>query len=290
VPGAALQLRGLENKKKRETYMKRIVSGVLCGVALAGFSIDAAAVPVYFDFTGSITETNGTFANSGLEGTSISGGFAFDTENLSPLFSPDLGLAQFFEWPMLSSQASANFGGGSVSFPVYSPDNIINVVFADTNCTPAPFCQPAWPYFEGFNIFTLSRDVDLATFTAPGYVGTVHESQLSIATSDYDPAHFATYIDWETAGPIDITTLPMPNIGGVFVNTVYSCDGGPYCISDQVGYFNFTIDSVSRGVVQATSVPEPGTLGLSVAAGFGLLLFGRRRRSTAIAAHDGERP
>src|SRR5688572_6981508 len=99
--------------------MKRILARTLCAIALAGIGTTASAVPIYFDFTGTITSADGSYAHSGLEGTTVSGGITLETGDLTSFLSLDLARAQYFSWPISNSEGHLDSALGSVSFPFY---------------------------------------------------------------------------------------------------------------------------------------------------------------------------
>jgi len=259
--------------------MKRIFSRALCAVALAGLSASASAVPIYFNFTGTVNQADGSFAQSGLEGAAVSGGFVFQTESLTRMLSPDLGMVQYFDESMSGSNAFLNIGTRSIAFPYYPQGHINNIVFADTVCNDVVFhCSPA--DFERFHLVASSLDDDFATVSSPDYIGTHRRAHLGVMAYDW---RVANYFDWSTVGPVDIVSLPFESIGGYYSESTYVCPGDTFCTSSGGG-ISFTIDSVTRGFGPATSVPEPGALGLLGAAGLGLLLFGRRHRKASAAS------
>ena len=256
--------------------MKRIVSGALCAAVLAGFSSNAAAVPIYFDFTGSISGATGSYA--GLEGSTVSGGFAFNTEDLTPFISPYSALAQFYEWPIASSQAHLEFGTSSISYPIYPQDNIASILFFDTDCQGLLYCVPVSEYREGFELNATSRDVEFDTWANnASYFGQVHEASMTVASYNFDGNFDA--IDWDAATPIDIVSAPLLTLGGTYQNFVHVCSGQLSCSFDNVGGFDFSIDAVTRGIgSREVAVPEPGTLALMALGLAGMLLIRRRSR------------
>jgi hypothetical protein len=261
--------------------MKELATRVLCALTLAGIAGTASAAPIYFNFTGTITGTTGTYANSGLEGASVSGGFSFDTAYLTPFFSPDLATAQFYEAPMSTSQAFLNYGSSSLSIPVYAQENGASIYFADTDCYQLVICHPVYDYQEGFSLAASSRDVDFATWAlTPAYVGQVRESVLNVSSWDYDFTDFAGF-DWASAAPMDIVTQALHDMSGFYADDVYTCTGEPSCQFEQAGTFNFSIDSVTRGT-GTLAVPEPGTAAM-LFLGLASLYWIRRRDVGRIA-------
>jgi hypothetical protein len=252
--------------------MKRTFVGPLCAAGFAMLAANASAVPIFFDFTGTITSAYGSM--SGLEGTAISGGLTFETDNLTAMTSPDLAMNQFYEDDVAGAYGFLDFGSQHVDFPGYPQANTRDIVFQDTACPDYILhCSPA--FTDQFNLFARSSDVAFQTSASPDFVGTVHDSYIYV-TSQY----FEDLIDWTTVKPTDILSLPLANVIGTYDDVTSNCSGGGALCDQQRSDMLFTIDSVSRGIVQTppTSVPEPGTLSLFAAAGLGMLLFRRRSR------------
>ena len=251
--------------------MKRIISGVLCVIVLAGVSRTASAVPVYFEFTGSITGTMGSYAASGLEGTAISGGFYFETDGLTQDANP---WSTVYSDPSASGVfASLNFGTTSITFPIHPEANVMSMAFRD-------FCDGSLcdePYLgDAIELYASTSTVPFETRTAPGFVGQFFETKMTVTAYQYR----GDFLDAEQVVPTDLVSLPLPEVFGGYSERLYTCNGGGGCNIPVDNGVSFAISSVSRGV-DVRSVPEPGTLGLSVAAGFGLLLLGGRRRVIA---------
>jgi hypothetical protein len=256
--------------------MKRKLVRALCAATLAGLGANASAVPIQFNFTGTVNQANGTFAQTGLEGTAVSGGFVFETLNLTRMLSPHVGMVQYFDLSAPGSYAFLNVGSSSIAFPVYPGSNINNVVFYDSVCDDTVVHCSASEY-EHFDLVARSLDAELDIVTAPGFIGTYRDSNFGISATDWS---VSDYIDWNTAGPADIVTLPVGFISGYFSASTYLCSGESFCTTAEYGDFGFSIDSVTRSLGSSTSVPEPGALGLLGAAGLGLIAFGRRRKAS----------
>jgi hypothetical protein len=265
--------------------MKRIVAAA--GAALIAMSLvgTAQAVPIYFDFTGTITGASYSYplpagAPTTVEGyalgEAVSGGFNFETDRLY-----DAGTFGFqhswVDWQpanLTEPLTFLSFGGRDVALPVYpSGSNYTYISFVDA-CTPT--CNPGW--MENFNLFTTSTDQEITT---ADFTGTTHRSSLFVSSAayfsvpDYPYSEHFDYFDGATVDPLSIVSLPLFTMIGIYSEETVNCVAG--ACTNQSLQFNFSLDSVSRGVGPRTSVPEPGTLGLLGAAAFGLLLFGRRR-------------
>ncbi|HEV7607731.1 MAG TPA: PEP-CTERM sorting domain-containing protein [Steroidobacteraceae bacterium] len=253
--------------------MKRIFAGASCAIVLAALSGVANAAPIYFDFSGTVTEVSGTFAQSGLVGTTISGGYTLETDNLTSSAAPDLANVQFFQENPAGSYAFLNYGGSSVSFPMYPKFNIVDLLYRDTACYTFP-CTPSDS--EGFDFAASSAERDIADTTSPDFTGTFRGSWLY--ASGYS---FEELIDVTTIGPQAIVTLPLPSLmSGSYNEILFTCVAGdPWCTQDYSSIV-FSIDSVARGVGVRT-VPEPGTLYLLAVALLGVAISKRFRSTPA---------
>jgi hypothetical protein len=251
--------------------MKRIFAGALCAVALAGLSSTASAVPIYFDFTGTVTTALGPM--SGLEGTAVSGGFTIETNGLTRFEDPDpyQGNLAFHDNDGSRTYTFLNFGTQSVTFPVYPQSNAGSIVFHDEQCFYNT-CHPGLE-LDTFALYADSSDSGFGLNVPPDFVGTFHESTMGvIVQGDND------FIDRTTAAPIDIATqtlLPTQAMYGYYGDFLFTCRAQTLCSRDD-NSFAFTIESVTRGV-GPRAVPEPGTLGLLAAALAGMFFALRRR-------------
>jgi hypothetical protein len=254
--------------------MKHKISAALCALTFTALSGNALAVPIYFDFTGTVFTASGSYANSGLEGTAVSGGFAFETGDLTPFLAPDLAFAQYFDGPNRSSTAYFHSAALDVSLPLHPQNGSAGIFFTDTDCSHLPYCSPRSDWYEGFQVSGTWGD----EYT-PGYVGQLHLSAFGVSSLDYDWANFASF-DWASATPIDIVSRPLANVYGSYGDTLYTCGVDGSCTSESPGIFEFSIDSVTRGIGPRAAVPEPDTLAL-FALGFAGLLVIRRRRAAA---------
>jgi hypothetical protein len=248
--------------------MKRIFAGAACAIVLTGSSGVANAAPIYFDFTGTVTEVSGTFAQSGLVGTTISGGYTLETDNLTSSAAPDLANVQFFQENPAGSYAFLNYGGNSVTFPMYPAFDIVDLLFRDTACYTIP-CSPSDS--EGFDFAASSAERDIRDTAFPEFTGTFRGSWLYASGYSYEEL-----IDVTTIGPQAIVTLPLPSLmSGSYNEILFTCVAGdPWCTQDYSSIV-FNIDSVTRGI-GVRDVPEPGTLGLMGVALAGMFLTRRR--------------
>jgi len=250
-------------------------------VAVAAFVVAgiAQAVPVYFDFTGTITGSS-VSPPDGLMGSPLSGGFNFETDRLleaPPLTSGQSTQYTFVDWqPSGLSEPFAflNFGGGSLSWPNYeSSYSLINFF---ESCSVSG-CPPQTG--ENFNLQATTGDA-----WSPDFTGTMRTNFLFFLSAaetrlpDYPFFESFNYFEPEDVAPTSIVTLPLYSLVGLFSETSYSCVEGA-CSTIEDRQYTFSVDSVSRGE-GPRPVPEPGTLELFGVALAGMLFL--RRRQTAL--------
>lgn len=233
---------------------RRAVAAATLSFGFAGFS---HAVPVYFDFTGTVTISS----QAGAVGQAVSGGFNFETDRLLALSPADGTQYTTVDWMptgLTEPMGFASIGDLSISLPAHGL-YYGGINFVD-GCQPE--CNLGWR--ENFNLQVISQDLIASNFT-----GQWRSSSLSLFNS-----YEADAFDGAGIGPLDALTLPLAQLLGTYNEWIYDCIDGACAVTGQLEY-QYSIDTVSRGI-GPRSVPEPGTLGLLGAALGGLLL--RRRR------------
>jgi hypothetical protein len=253
--------------------MKRALARSLCTIGLAGFGMSASASPIYFDFVATVTATMGSFSNRGLEGNIITGGFVFESDNLTQFANPDFTSMVYDDRNPVPGFAHLNVGGFSAAFPIFSEDNEVAMAFRDF--CDGDLCREPY-YVDALELYAGSSTLPIETWAAPGFVGSFQKFTLSMTALGDD------FLSWANATPEDIVSLALPDtyrgspaMGGGYTDRTYNCTDGAFCsvpIDNEIG---FTIESVTRRV-GPRAVPEPGTLGLMAFAFAGLLVFRRR--------------
>jgi hypothetical protein len=246
-----------------------------CAALAAAFSLGlagtASAVPIHFDFTGTITGVEGV--EGVAVGAAISGGFTFETDRLVGTHragDPQYSWLDLEPVGLTEPYAFLNFGGRELAYPSAASGNYAVINFFDA-CRPD--CGPLGP--ENFGMYASTGHS-----AAPDFTGIIQHSAFYFASAALtrlpDPPFIETfdYFDGAQVDPTSIVTLPLYDMVGFYSGGTMDCVLGA-CVNTDSGSLGFSIDSVTRGI-GARAVPEPGTLGLLAVGLAGLLLFRRR--------------
>lgn len=256
--------------------MKRTtVRSALAAAFSLGTIATAHAVPLYFDFTGTIQDGSGTV---------ISGGFSLETDRLTGS-APIPAIRSWVDFEpanRVESVAQLAFGDRSITVPAGPGSSYVVINFFD-GCTPAACSNQQ---FDNFGIFASTADREIV----PGFTGTYSSQSFYFASAgitrlpDAPFIEAFEYFDAAQVDPTSVVSLPLYDVIGFFSEDTFDCVDGACMSLGQGTSFSFTIDSVERGV-GSRSVPEPGTLGLL---GAGLLAahWMRRRQKPVPAPHQ----
>ncbi len=245
----------------------------LAAACSLGFACTASAVPIHFDFTGTITGVEGvegarseqqSAVASPSRPTVLAAGHAPGSPQYSWVDLEPEGLTEPY--------AFLNFGGREVAYPSAATGNYAVINFFDA-CTP--ICAPFG--VENFGMFASTGHS-----AAPDFSGLMQQSSFYFASAALtrlaDPPFIEAfdYFDGAQVDPTSIVTLPLYDLAGFYSQGTMDCVLGG-CVNIAPGSLGFSIDSVTRGI-GARAVPEPGTLSLLAASLAGLWLFRRRAR------------
>lgn len=258
--------------------MKAKLHRLAVTLALLTFGTAAQAVPIHFDFTGTVFYEEGPGA-AGLMNQRVSGGFSFETEGLTVQRSAGDVIESHSDVGATRSSSHLTIGDLDFALPAFR-DRLNGVHFFD-GCSPAPTaCAPGAG--ESFMLFAYSGDLPDDTTSVTGTFSVAQllfSSSVPFVTNPTDPAGRRVpafdYID-VLAGieSTSIIDLPLLDLSAAYNKFVFNCVDG-VCNADVIAIVGFRIDSVDRGF-DNVSVPEPGTLGLLGAALAGMGLFQRR--------------
>src|SRR5690349_9274211 len=261
----------------------------LITIVLSAACTQAYAVPIVFEFTGTITgrytqvPSGELFSDDTQNGVAYSASLTIDTELLlaKPVYN-DYGYSRVQEYvdPEFMKPAvkgSLQLGDEVIDLRPYSR-NAGNVAFGDSlgaqgGCNP--LCLDG--VGDSLAINANSRAPE-PTFPSEGVIGS--SRVLS----------FGAYEDWDISDPTkngnlfsldglsveELVSMPLPNAYLSYSDVYWSC-GGSSCIQAPSTTTTLSIDTLTRRVA---SVPEPGTLALFALGLIGVAgVRGRRLRA-----------
>lgn len=254
--------------------MKRILA--LAALVLASTNT-ALAEPVYLDFTGTITATSSASTPSG---TAVSGGFTFETERLfrsefeiSPTYR-QITYVDFGATGLADTIATFN-AGGQVSTWGSSTDLTYGLLGFVDACH-ALACLAGWAENMSWNA--------ISDNFVSGADGSFTQRSLYLSSAktvrfpDFPFVEYVDYFDGDEVTALSGVTLPLYELIGSYTEYAFTCVAGQ-CAESSYTAYNFSIDSIDRGIGERVAVPEPATLGLFSLALGGLLLSRRRKPS-----------
>jgi hypothetical protein len=270
----------------------RSVFRLLAALGLLSFSGLAVAVPLRFDFSGTVRETN--VFNFGIntpdhtnDGASFTASILIETSGLTKSTSvSSVGTqVQYLDAPAAPEwvMSSVMIAGVSYDVGIYGFDRG-GISFLDSagpqpvGCT-FPNCSGSAP--DQFSVFDSSTEslFGLVPSPFPGD-GVYRTRSLSLNSSDpdfspFNPALSMDYFDLTaTDSPLSAVTLPLGFLGGHYSESHLTCTSGPTrrCVGDYNRVTVFSITQITRSIV---SVPEPASAALFA---FGMLGLAIRRR------------
>jgi hypothetical protein len=239
-------------------------------LAFAGF---AQAVPLYFDFTGTVTQASPAI---GL-GTAVSGGFTLDTDRLLLQTTGIDNQYDFFDLaPTGLTEPLAFIDSAGTHQEI--PSRALNFAAVSFSDACRPLCDPGISENITMSAVTLDPYIE-------GFTGQRRRSDITLYNNYWnrlpDFPFYDVYdaFDGTTAAPLDIVSMPLGEFTGLYYESAFDCVAGEctQVFNDDLAFFWFSVDTVSRGV-GARAVPEPDTLGL-MAAAMVLGIAVRRRRA-----------
>ncbi len=247
----------------------------------------ASAMPVVFDFTGTVRSTWDSDFETGVEiydagpvGAAFSAQFIIDTDLFAP---PVSSAAEYSDRINYSSQ----LGGAMVSSLVINGETV-NLAPYSTNTAEVGFNDSRGVIDLGGGSMVLSPDawgfgLRSEQITSIGRTGLLRIGVSFVADYDFaDPAGGPGWFDFSPGIDLDsIATLPMVSTfvvpPSIYLSDYrYGC--AERCLQNGVSSTELTISTISRTVA---SVPEPGSLGL-LAMGLAGAWFTRRRQAQRV--------
>lgn len=268
----------------------RRVAFALLAVCLSAM---AQAIPIVFEFSGTVSEVNiSTWgggqvgyvpgdpgrAEYGRLGQAFSATISVDTADLTRQVSVEEAL--FYSFPNTGLDAFSTqlaIGGEQFAIDVDAGTNFGNIRFEssllDPNCFPVFFC----PSEGGPDLFHISDgSYDAQRDANGGLFGTVHHRALSFNSTATQPLILGEGFD-----PLNALTQPLSLAGLNFfyTDTLMNCFNACEILDTTTTYFSLA--TLDRRVATPTQVPEPGTLGLLLCALAALPLARRQTRKPA---------
>jgi len=239
-----------------------------------GFSGMAQAIPIVFEFSGTVSEVN--ISTWGGEGVGYVNGdpgrteygrlgqdfrvtISVDTVDLASAVSVEEAL--FYSYPDTGLNAFSTqltIGGEQFAIDFDEGTNFGNIKFEssmlDPNCFPVFFC----PSDGGPDVFSvMDGSYDAQRQSNGGLFGTVHHRSVFFSSIATEPIVLGAGFD-----PLNALSQPIALAGVSFSYTdiLMNCSNACELLDNTTTYFSLA--TLDRRVASPTQVPEPGTLGL----------------------------
>jgi len=231
---------------------------ILLAVAatLAGTQVGNAS-PVYYDYTGTVTSTTGTYSGIAV-GSTVTGVYTIDYANATATYS--LGTVGTPGWRS-QQQSGADYGTAPSSTYVFSSTESVGGTKIYSTGSAG-----AWHDFSRIGtsaapIFYFSAEEQQQTSQGNG-----HDSQFSLGSPN---GNVPVY---------DSSGTPILAAGATGAGEFYNFANGAV-----TGQVNFTITSLSLGSTPPSGVPLPAAAWLMLGSAGGLEFFGRKRKESPTA-------
>ena len=228
--------------------------------ALILVSGTANAVPITFEFSGN------------LNGQRASGTFNFESDGLRALaFGPQLSYSNLSAPDQRTGPfvASYSYAGSTVTLGDSVTNDYGYINYVDV-CRPecTPFANESW----SLNLLALARP-----FGQPIPDGEISRSFSiqSNAPFDWVAGLSQDILDINSLTAESVLTLPLLQVRAFYQESYNVCSSG-VCGQYVVRHEEFDVDTITRSASVVHGVPEPGSLGLSVAGMLAALLVRRR--------------
>lgn len=250
------------------------------------FVTDANAIPITFDFSGTLNRhtlydgaTGILTSDTSQLGQSLSATLTVEMDR----FAAGGTLTDGFSFRSLSLSTDLNapspwsgslsIGGQAVNLPLFD----LNYAYLQLADSKGPLsCGP------GCITQVLDSTVLVGRSDRSGPLGVTQSTVLAFnAFQSYDPAiPDPSYIDLDQPFSIgDLATIALPNLQFNYGTSTFDCQALNLCFVATAD--NYWFDVTVTRTLGATAVPEPGVLGLFAMALLMLVVLQRRRRVTA---------
>jgi hypothetical protein len=245
----------------------KTVRALTASLLFAGSAGFAQAVPIYFDFTGTVTSAPA--GSSSTVGSAVSGSFEFETDAVyAAVGSPPQQVLIDYEATPGTLRSDANLDIGGAAFDALQRSTARYVMMQFTDCNLSLECAAV----SGDSFMLYAHSTEEAAFNA-AFTGTYMSSSLmllSLGAAGVDYFNYAA-----GANPLLLLTAPVGDFYAQYTESLFTCVLGS-CQNTSSEAHMFTVDSFSRGVRATTDVPTPGPLVL-LGGSLALIWLSRRR-------------